>query len=489
MYLDHSAGVISAKWTKLPPMWPKLPFCDINVFCNMFYVDVALQMVRKYAAKGKRLTWNVENMQRAITDVENKTFTIRAASRAYGIPRTTIQDAMRKRNETTGSREYVSKKIGRKPMLGEVFESELKDYAMKMSALYYGVTKQDLCKLAYQVAERNKISHSFNEDRKMAGTDWFYGFLKRNPDLTMRIPEATSLSRVIGFRRSEVNRFYDNLRQVFATGIEPGRIYNVDETGVSTVPTQRDAVLAQKGCKQVAKATSAERGVTITVVGCISATGVYIPPMMIFPRKNFSKRLMIGAPPGAIGDCSPSGWINSELFIVWLKHFIKASGASMEKKMVLLMDNHESHISLGAFELCRSSGITVVSFAPHTSHRCQPLDLTVYGPLKTAYQKRCSDWMACNVGQRIRDENVAALFSDAYCKIATVDKCVSGFRAAGIWPLNSAVFGDEDYAAADHLLHGRSLANQSRGDSSTAVSSADVQAEGELTSNVGLFLS
>ena len=96
-----------------------------------------------------------------------------------------------------------------------------------MSALYYGVTKQDLCKLAYQVAERNKIAHSFNEDRKMAGTDWFYGFLKRNPDLTMRIPEATSLSRVIGFRRSEVNRFYDNLRQVFATGIKPGRIYNV----------------------------------------------------------------------------------------------------------------------------------------------------------------------------------------------------------------------------------------------------------------------
>jgi len=26
----------------------------------------------------------------------------------------------------------------------------------------------------------------------------------------------------------------------------------------------------------------------------------------------------------------------------------------------------------GSFELCRSSGITLISFAPHTPHRCQP---------------------------------------------------------------------------------------------------------------------
>jgi len=60
---------------------------------------------------------------------------------------------------------------------------------------------------------------------------------------------------------------------------------------------------------------------------------------------------MIGAPPGAIGSCSPSGWINSELSVLWLKHFIKSSGASMENKTVLLLDNHESHISLEVLEL------------------------------------------------------------------------------------------------------------------------------------------
>lgn len=159
------------------------------------------------------------------------------------------------------------------------------------------------------------------------------------------------------------------------------------------------------------------------------------------------------APPGTIGACSPSGWINSDLFVLWLKHFIKSCNARENPKTVLLLDNHESHISLDAFELCQSKRIILVSFAPHTSHRCQPLDLTVYGPLKTAYYKRCTEWMNCNVGKRITDDHVAQLFSEAYCKIATVDKCLSGFRTAGIWPMNSSIFCDEDFAAADQLLH------------------------------------
>ena len=96
-----------------------------------------------------------------------------------------------------------------------------------------------------------------------------------------------------------------------------------------------------------------------------------------------------------------------------------------------------------------------MSFAPYTSRRCQPLDLIVYGSLKIAYYKRRTEWMQSNVGRRITDEYVAEAFTDAYCKVATVDKFVNGFRAAGIWPLNSAVFTDEDLSIADHLLRGQ----------------------------------
>lgn len=74
-----------------------------------------------------------------------------------------------------------------------------------------------------------------------------------------------------------------------------------------------------------------------------------------------------------------------DLFLTWLKHFVQYSGAKPDNKVLLVLDNHESHISLQAWDYCRGNGIVVVSLPPHCSHKCQPLDLSVFGPLKTAY--------------------------------------------------------------------------------------------------------
>ena len=271
--------------------------------------------------------------------------------------------------------------------------------------------------------------------------------------MILRTPESTSLSRVIGFRRSQVMRFFDNLKAVFdKEKIDPCRVYNIDETGMSTVQKQRQNVLSTTGKKQVGRVVSAEKGETITAVVCISAAGMYIPPMRIFPRKNMTVRLLHGAPPGAIGATSPSGWINSQLYMQWLHHFIQHSGATPDHKVMLILDNHESHVSLEAWEMCRSSGVVVVSLPPHCSHRCQPLDITVFGPLKSAYYRRCDEWMKSHPGKRIKQYEIASLFGDANCSVATIQKCISRFRSAGIIPLNSSVFTDEDFAASDNLL-------------------------------------
>ena len=53
-----------------------------------------------------------------------------------------------------------------------------------------------------------------------------------------------------------------------------------------------------KGRKQVGKLTSAERGRNVTVIFSMNASGHFMSPMVIFPRKDVDKngRLMIGAP-------------------------------------------------------------------------------------------------------------------------------------------------------------------------------------------------
>lgn len=93
--------------------------------------------------------------------------------------------------------------------------------------------------------------------------------------------------------------------------------------------------------------------------------------------------------------------MNSDLFPLILKHIIKHIRCSTDKLSIVFMDNHESHLSLEAIEMARTHGLTIITFPPHTSHKLQPLDVSVYVPLKTHYKQAVNDWKLSNPGKRI----------------------------------------------------------------------------------------
>ena len=99
--------------------------------------------------------------------------------------------------------------------------------------------------------------------------------------------------------------------------------YNCDETVITIVQHKHKKILGLKGKRQISSVQTTERGFLVTVVTCLSPTGHFIPPLLVFPRKNMKQELMNGTSPGSIHACLPSGWTQSEIFIQWFLHFIK----------------------------------------------------------------------------------------------------------------------------------------------------------------------
>ncbi|KAK9701998.1 DDE superfamily endonuclease [Popillia japonica] len=231
-------------------------------------------------------------------------------------------------------------------------------------------------------------------------------------------------------------------------------IFNLDKTGVTTVPAvakvigQKGEKQVGKGEKQVGQVTSRERGELVTQVAIICANGNALPPVFVFPRVRFDekrmmagampgalrlvhksdwmtergelvtqvaiicangnalppvfvfprvrfdeKRMMAGAMPGALRLVHKSDWMTSENFVKVLKFFKDNVRCGSDHPVVLIMDNHDSHISVEGINFCRDNGITILTLPPHTSNHLQLLDRCVFGPFKKYFSEAVHTWM------------------------------------------------------------------------------------------------
>ena len=261
------------------------------------------------------------------------------------------------------------------------------------------------------------------------------------------MPEARSykLEKRNKLQHSNVIAFFDNLINVLNKHkFQPTNIWNMDETGLTTVH-RPPKVIAERKVRQVGQVTSAERGVLVTALCAAIAGGRFIPPMMVFPRVNFKAHMVNGAPPGTLGAANPSGWMSSELFVKWLHHFICHTKATKEKPVLLIMDNHDSHISIQEIDLAKENGVVLLTFPPHCSHKLQLLDVAVYSPLKRYYNDACNSWQLQHPGETISIYDIGNLLGIAFPRAMTPSKITSGFKKTGIYPFDRHIFPDDQF--------------------------------------------
>lgn len=110
----------------------------------------------------------------------------------------------------------------------------------------------------------------------------------------------------------------------------------------------------------------------------MNAFGNTVPPIFVFIQ---------GGPPQAIGADNSSGWITATEFYMYLDHFIIHTKPNPTDPVLLLLDNHQSHIDINVVQKAMENSIMMLSFPPICTHSLQPLDVGVNGHLKTTALK------------------------------------------------------------------------------------------------------
>lgn len=461
-------------------------------------------MVRMYRRKTQRALIPEADVKNAVKDVLRHKISFRAAALKYGLSYSLVfkrvKMAKMKKNPRAGINEEDSGASssdeetiairGRNKYCGrQVFSDEeekrLKDYMLKASNIHYGLTTNQARSLAFEYAVKldTKYPNSWDENKK-AGKDWVIKFIKKH-GLSVRKPENTSLARATAFNRPNIEVFQKNLNQILDKfKLTPERIFNLDETGITTVlPPPK--VITKSGQKQVGQISSAERGELVTMCAIVSASGNSIPPVYLFPRVNMKDYFMHNAPIGAIGFANRTGWMTAEIFPQVLDHIKRHTSCTVENPVLLLIDNHSSHVSLASVTFAKENGLILLSFPPHCTHRLQPLDIAVFGPFKAALRVAFNDYLKNHPGKTIGIQHICEISRDPFMIAFNQRNITSGFSKPGIWPINNLVFTDDDFAAT-YATDRRMLANENISEPPQAGTSRSQSGEATPESRVSI---
>ena len=178
---------------------------------------------------------------------------------------------------------------------------------------------------------------------------------------------------------------------------KPCHLFNIDEAGlpISLKPLK---MVCRKGSKNLCCIDSGDK-CQITVVGCVSAAGYCVPPMIVYNRKScfVSAEMVQGEIPGTAYGFSSKGWMDQDLFGYWLNCFLKY--APPIRSLLLVLDGHSSHYCPSMIRQAAEHKVILFTLPPNTTHLTQPLDKGIFGPLKTEWRKVCHDYIVENPGK------------------------------------------------------------------------------------------
>ena len=187
----------------------------------------------------------------------------------------------------------------------------------------------------------------------------------------------------------------------------------------------------------------------ISLLACINATGAALPPSLIYKGESTLQDTWLEdwlPKDTAHFAVSSNGWSCNALGLHWLEaifHHYTSKRAGRGRRL-LIVDGHSSHVNLKFIDLCDKLRILVLVLPPHSTHRLQPLDVSLFAPLASYYTKGLNELMMNSLAMvSISKRAFWSVFWPAWQKAFTPANIASGFEKTGIWPYNPAMTLDK----------------------------------------------
>ncbi|TIC89448.1 Tripeptidyl-peptidase SED1 [Colletotrichum higginsianum] len=226
----------------------------------------------------------------------------------------------------------------------------------------------------------------------------------------------------------------------------------MDETGILEGQGSNGLVLGMSETKSVRKKQPGSRA-WVSIIECISALGHALDPLIIYKGKTVQQQwfpLDLGPYEGWQFTATENGWTTDDTAVEWLqKVFIpqtipqtasqgKEGQEGKEEARLLVVDGHGSHTTTDFMWLCYINNIHLLFLPPHTSHVLQPLDQSVFSPVKAAYRKELGYLSQWNDSTIVGKRNFIGCYQKARTAGMTMQNIRSGWKWTGLWPVSMA---------------------------------------------------
>lgn len=364
-----------------------------------------------------------ETLQSAIEDIETNNLTYRAAADKYGIPKSTLERKFNKK--------HMKSPGGQTTLLAEE-ENILKRAIITASEWGFPLEKEDIKDLVHgYIMRQGKNAKKFRNSRP--GDSWYYGFVARHNDLSIRLSENIKRSRA-AVSIEILNEYFDNL-STSLKDVPPENILNYDESGFVDDPG-RNKVLVRKKSKHAERVMDFSKS-NNSVMFCVSGSGETLPPYIVYKADHIWSTWTERGPLNARYNRSKSGWFDMALFEDWFLTIALPYLKKLNGPKVMLGDNLASHISVKVLQECENNGIRFILLPPNSTHLTQPLDVSCFRPIKGAWRKILKLWKRQNRGP-LRKDMFPTLLRQTLAKVGSnqSENIKAGFRTTGLIPLD-----------------------------------------------------